>query len=316
MRGTRTSSTGSGGWERSGNHGRSRLRCAALFCSPSRGFHLRKRGNDLVAGMWILSWGSRGRRFKSGRPDWQSSFFEYNYVTQEPTKEPTCCATALLEARADRVPRRPYGHVPTRQSRLRPTVTEPQTTEPPPSARRPRQLPTGRRHPRPPAGQHLRDADRPRCSSEAHPRRAGRLAALVICARSRAPASGVSSGGARRPARCARGAPTVTCLAASALAPAAHGGRPTGRDPGHQPAAAGHRHARRARPRARTAGRFPALWRVKPREFTVEVPGRDFPMKPGMLHRDLGPSGGASPVLGGRRHAVIARGGDQCWLRA
>ena len=30
----------------------------------------------LVAGMWIHSWGSRGRRFKSGRPDW---FFERLY---------------------------------------------------------------------------------------------------------------------------------------------------------------------------------------------------------------------------------------------
>ena len=56
------------------------------------------------------------------------------------------------------------GHVPTRQSRLRPTVEEPKITESPQSAR-PRQPPTGRRHPRPPAVQHLRDADRPRCSS-------------------------------------------------------------------------------------------------------------------------------------------------------
>src|SRR5215475_8988900 len=76
-------------------------------------------------------WGSRGRRFKSGRPDWHRSFFEYSYTTQEPTKKPTCCATALLEARADRVPRPPYGHVPTRQSRPRPTVKEPKITEPP-----------------------------------------------------------------------------------------------------------------------------------------------------------------------------------------
>ena len=64
------------GWERSGNHGRSHVRSAALFCSPVRGLHLRKHGNDLVAGLWILSWGSRGRRFKSGRPDW---FFEHLY---------------------------------------------------------------------------------------------------------------------------------------------------------------------------------------------------------------------------------------------
>src|SRR5262249_57308809 len=47
-------------------------------------------------------WGSRGRRFKSGRPDWQSAFFEYTSTTQEPTKEPTCCATAPPQARTAR----------------------------------------------------------------------------------------------------------------------------------------------------------------------------------------------------------------------
>ena len=35
--------------------------CAGLICGNME--------NDLVAGMWMLSWGSRGRRFKSGRPD-------------------------------------------------------------------------------------------------------------------------------------------------------------------------------------------------------------------------------------------------------
>jgi len=69
MPGTGARSSGGGGWERGGNHGRSRVRCAALFCSPGRGVHLRKHGKALVAGMWMLSWGSRGRRFKSGRPD-------------------------------------------------------------------------------------------------------------------------------------------------------------------------------------------------------------------------------------------------------
>jgi len=54
-------------------------------------------------------WGSRGRRFKSGRPDWQRIFFEYSHASQEPTNEPSCCAMALPEACADRVPRRPYG---------------------------------------------------------------------------------------------------------------------------------------------------------------------------------------------------------------
>ena len=31
--------------------------------------HLQEHGHDLVAGMWMHSWGSRGRRLKSGRPD-------------------------------------------------------------------------------------------------------------------------------------------------------------------------------------------------------------------------------------------------------
>ena len=28
---------------------------------------------NLVAEMWMHSWGSRGRRFKSGRPDWSEA---------------------------------------------------------------------------------------------------------------------------------------------------------------------------------------------------------------------------------------------------
>jgi len=32
--------------------------------------HLRNYENVLVAGMWLHSWGSRGRRVKSGRPNW------------------------------------------------------------------------------------------------------------------------------------------------------------------------------------------------------------------------------------------------------
>jgi hypothetical protein len=56
-------------WNENGNHGRSCARSGALACSPVRGPHLRKRRNSLVARLWMLSWGSRGRRFKSGRPD-------------------------------------------------------------------------------------------------------------------------------------------------------------------------------------------------------------------------------------------------------
>jgi len=62
-------SGGSGGWERSGNHGRSSVRSAALFCSPVRGLQLRKHESAQVAGIGMHSWGSRRRRFKSGRPD-------------------------------------------------------------------------------------------------------------------------------------------------------------------------------------------------------------------------------------------------------
>jgi hypothetical protein len=38
MPGTRARSSDGGGWERSGNHGRSQVRSAALVCSPVRGF--------------------------------------------------------------------------------------------------------------------------------------------------------------------------------------------------------------------------------------------------------------------------------------
>jgi hypothetical protein len=59
----------------------------------------------------------------------------------------------------------PTEQVPTRQSRPRPTVKEPKITEPPQSAQRPRPLPTGGHHPRPPAGTAPAGRDRPRCSS-------------------------------------------------------------------------------------------------------------------------------------------------------
>ena len=63
------------------------------------------------------------------------------------------------------------GHVPIPHSRRRPTVRESRSLNHPKSARPPRQLRIGGHHPRPPAGQHLRDAGRPRCSSQACPRR-------------------------------------------------------------------------------------------------------------------------------------------------
>ena len=62
-------SSGSSAWEQSGNHGCSSVRSAALVCSLVRGLQLRKHGSSLVAGIGMHSWGSRGRRFKSGRPD-------------------------------------------------------------------------------------------------------------------------------------------------------------------------------------------------------------------------------------------------------
>ena len=49
--------------------------CRSVLRTYTR-LHLRKYGNDLVAGMWVHSWGSRGRRFKSGRPDWSEPYFE------------------------------------------------------------------------------------------------------------------------------------------------------------------------------------------------------------------------------------------------
>src|SRR5579859_42489 len=81
-------------------------RSAALVCSLVRGLQLRKQGSSLVATIGMHSWGSRGRRFKSGRPDWWLSFFEYISTLPEPAKEASPFETALLEARADHVSRR------------------------------------------------------------------------------------------------------------------------------------------------------------------------------------------------------------------
>jgi hypothetical protein len=49
--------------------------CRSVLLTCAR-LHLQEHGHNLVAEMWMLSWGSRGRRFKSGRPDW---FFERLY---------------------------------------------------------------------------------------------------------------------------------------------------------------------------------------------------------------------------------------------
>ena len=117
--------------------------------------------------------------------------FRYSYVSQEPTKEPTYCATALLETCADRVPRHPYGHMPTRQSRLRPTVNEPKITEPPHICTA--TPPTANRRPPSPARPliagrtltgvpQLRDASRPGCSHQARPRRRRREAVGMTAA--------------------------------------------------------------------------------------------------------------------------------------
>jgi hypothetical protein len=62
----------------------------ALFCSPVHGGDLRDRNNDLVVGIGVHGWGSRGRRFKSSRPD---GFFERLYPklgTKSAMIVPTC----------------------------------------------------------------------------------------------------------------------------------------------------------------------------------------------------------------------------------
>ena len=46
--------------------------CRSVLLTCAR-LHLQKHGDDLVAGIGMLSWGSRGRRFKSGRPDWSEA---------------------------------------------------------------------------------------------------------------------------------------------------------------------------------------------------------------------------------------------------
>jgi hypothetical protein len=145
-------------------------------------------GRDVAQFGSALDWGSRGRRFKSGRPDWQRSFFEYTSTMQEPTKEPTCCATAPLETYTDRVPRRPYRAC---ANTAEPTKAHSQGVKEslgrPKTARRPRQLRTGGHHRRPPAVQHPRDAGKPRRSSWACPRRRRREAADMRAAPDRPP---------------------------------------------------------------------------------------------------------------------------------
>jgi len=157
---------------------------------------------------------------------------------------------------------------------------------------------------------------------KARPGRAGRLAALVICARCRAPASGVRSGGARRPgAMRPRGSHRYRSgrFRLSTCGTRRAADRPWPRSP-----------ARTDWPPSRPAGlapsqnraAFPALRRVKPREVTVEVPGRGFPI-PALLivcaaqnpsrAPGGGPSGSPWPNLGGSV-PVAYQGMGKDWL--
>src|SRR5262249_7296890 len=60
--------------------GRGALPSGLLTCAR---LYLRKHGHDLVAEMWMHSWGSRGRRFKSGRP----RLVRANFRTQKQVHE-------------------------------------------------------------------------------------------------------------------------------------------------------------------------------------------------------------------------------------
>jgi hypothetical protein len=66
--------------------------------------HLRKYGPDLVVGIGMYGWGSRGRRFKSGRPDWSEACSDSERASGEPNGEPFCCDPAMARAA-----RRGYG---------------------------------------------------------------------------------------------------------------------------------------------------------------------------------------------------------------
>src|SRR6266516_8066138 len=72
------------GWEPSGNHRRSPRLYVALFCSPVHGTDLRHRDSDLVVGIGTHGWGSRGRRFKSGRPGGFSNALWTNWERNPP----------------------------------------------------------------------------------------------------------------------------------------------------------------------------------------------------------------------------------------
>jgi len=78
-----------------------------------------------------------------------SQTFSNIFTPQEPAKEPTCCAMALLETCVDRVPRVLAGHVPRRQSRRNRQSRGQRSLRHPDLTGGPDNLRTGRRHPRP-----------------------------------------------------------------------------------------------------------------------------------------------------------------------
>ena len=90
----------------------------------------------LVAGMWMHSWGSRGRRFNPAAPT-ESSFS--NIVASHKNQQKSHLVVQWPAPRRAPIECHgvPTGHAPTRQSRLRPTAKESKLTEPPQSARRP-----------------------------------------------------------------------------------------------------------------------------------------------------------------------------------
>jgi len=72
------------------------------------------------------------RRLNLAAPTGNRVFSNIVTPLQEPTREPSCCAMAPLEACANRVPWRPYrASATTRQSRLRPTVKDSKIAEAP-----------------------------------------------------------------------------------------------------------------------------------------------------------------------------------------
>jgi len=130
MSGIRAGSSGSGGWERSGNHGRSHVRSAALFCSPVRGFICRNMDMTLVAGMWMLSWGQGVAGSNPAVPT-GSQLFSNILPLRKSQQKSQLAVQRPLHRPAPRLPRRPTRAGATTAEQASSPIKAPKITEPP-----------------------------------------------------------------------------------------------------------------------------------------------------------------------------------------